>query len=369
MSTDAPIPFVDLKAQYAAICGEVGAAIQAALDETAFIMGARVRDFEAEFAAFIGARHAIATSSGTTALHLALIAAGVGPGDEVLCPSHTFIATAEAVCHCGATPVFVDIEPETYCIDPALIEAAITPRTKAIIPVHLYGQAADMDAIMPIAERHGLTVVEDCAQSHGAKCGDRTTGTAGAFGCFSFFPGKNLGAYGDGGMVTTNDGAAARRIRLLANHGREAKYEHEIIGYNYRLDALQAAVLRVKLRHLPEWNEARRHAAHRYSELLRGLPVETPIEKRGHVYHLYVIQCENRDGLAKALQAAGVATGVHYPLPLHMQPCFSHLPGGGPGNLPVTERTARRILSLPIYPEVTESQQRRVVETASRELH
>ncbi|MCD6386003.1 DegT/DnrJ/EryC1/StrS family aminotransferase [Candidatus Sumerlaeota bacterium] len=357
------IPLVDLKAQYRAIKPEIDRAIQQSIDSAEFIMGERVRKFEEEFAEFCGARFAVACSSGTTALHLALLCCGVGQGDEVITVSHTFIATAEPICHCGATPVFVDVDPETYNIDVNLIEQAITPRTKAIIPVHLYGQPADMDPILRIAQKYGLKVIEDAAQAVGAEYKGRRVGTIGDFGCFSFFPAKNLGAYGDAGMVTTSNESDARRLRMLVNHGRETKYEHKIVGYNYRMDALQAGILSVKLQHLADWTEARRRLAHRYNELLKGLPVVTPAEKFHHVYHLYVIQCDNRDELQKALESEGIATGIHYPIPLHLQPCFQDLPGAGKGHFPVTEKIASRILSLPMFPELTDTQQDRIAET------
>jgi dTDP-4-amino-4,6-dideoxygalactose transaminase len=362
------IPLVDLRAQCHAIRAEIDPAIRETVDEGAFILGERVSAFEEAFAALCGARFGVGTSSGTSALHVALTAAGIEPRDEVIMPAHTFVATAEAVCHCGATPVFADVDPETLCLDPEQIEAAITPQTRAIIPVHIYGQCADMAPILATARRHDLTVVEDAAQAHGAPCGDRRAGGLGDFGCFSFYPGKNLGAFGDGGLVTTSDEEQARHLRLLINHGRTTKHSHEIIAFNYRLDALQAAILSVKLRHLESWNRARRRLAHRYSELLGDLPLQTPTERRGHVWHLYVIQCDDRDALAEALRADGIATGIHYPLPLHMQPCLQHLPSSGEGRLPVTERAARRILSLPLFPEMTDEQQDRVVAAVRRFL-
>jgi len=357
-----PIPFVDLKAQYKSIKAEIDEAIKSTVENTEFIMGERVKKFEKEFAQYAMAKFGIAVSSGTTALHIALVCAGVGSGDEVITVPNTFIATAEAICHCGATPVFVDVDPLTSNMNPNLIESAITPRTKAIIPVYLYGQCADMNPIMKIAEKYGLKVIEDCAQAHGAEYNGQRAGTIGDFGCFSFFPGKNLGAYGDAGLVTTNNESDAHKLHLLVNHGREKKYEHEMIGYNYRMDALQAAILSAKLPHLKEWTESRRRVAHRYNQLLKGLPVQTPLEKYRHVYHLYVIQCDNREGLAKALKEEGIATGVHYPLPLNLQPCFKDLSCWGPGRFPVTEKLASRIISLPIFPELTEEEQDKVVE-------
>ncbi|MBN1901539.1 DegT/DnrJ/EryC1/StrS family aminotransferase [Candidatus Sumerlaeota bacterium] len=360
------IPLVDLKAQYHAIREEIDEAIQNILENSQFIMGEPVKRFEEEFAAFCGVKYAIATSSGTTAIHLALIASGIGAGNEVIVPSHTFIATAEPICHCGAVPVFVDVDPDTYNMDANLLEAAITPRTRAIIPVHLYGQCAEMDIILEIARKHKLTVIEDCAQAHGAKYKSFPAGTLGDFACFSFFPGKNLGAYGDAGMVVTNNEEHATRLRLLTNHGRKLKYEHEIIGYNYRMDALQAAILSVKLKRLATWTEARRRIARTYNYLLENLPIVTPYEEYWHAYHLYVIQCEERDNLAKRLKENGIATGIHYPVPLHQQPCFQHLPGIKDYRLPVTEKLASRILSLPIYPELTNDDQNYIAESIRR---
>lgn len=360
------IPFVDLGAQYRAIRTEIDPAVQETIEETAFIMGGRVKAFEDAFAAYCGAAHGVGCSSGTAALHLALVSAGIGRGDEVILPVHTFIATAEAVIHAGATPVFVDIEPRTYCIDPARVEEAITERTRAIIPVHLYGQMADMDPILEIAERRSLLVIEDAAQAHGARLDDRRAGSLGTFGCFSFYPGKNLGAYGDAGAVVTRDEKLRDRMQLLVNHGRETKYTHSVIGFNYRLDGIQAAVLSVKLNHIDDWNESRSRVAHRYNELLEGANVETPVEERGHVYHLYVIQCDDREGLARSLDEDGISTGIHYPVPLHLQPCLADIPGAVKERFPVSERIASRILSLPMFPEMTEEQIARVAEGVRR---
>jgi len=351
------IPFVDLKAQYVAIKDEVDPAIQGVIDNTSFIMGENVKAFESEFARFCDARFAMGVSSGTDALHLALLACGIGPGDEVITAVNTFIATAEAISHCGARPVFVDIKPDTYNIDPEQIEAKISSRTKALLPVHLYGQPADMDPIMAIARKHNLKVVEDCAQAHGALYKGKKVGTIGDAGCFSFFPGKNLGAYGDGGAVVTNDDAIAGKVRLLRNHGREAKYEHLIEGYCDRLDALQAAILSVKLRKLEGWNQKRREAAKLYDELLGSDGIVTPAEADGvrPVYHLYVVRVKDRDGLQKDLKEKGIATGVHYPVPLHLQPAYRHL-GYVQGDFPVAEGAAQEILSLPIFPEINNAQ-------------
>jgi dTDP-4-amino-4,6-dideoxygalactose transaminase len=363
MPTAAPakIPFVDLQAQYRSLKADIDATVLKTMEETAFIQGERVRRLENDFAAYSGARYGIGASSGTSALHAALVAAGIGEGDEVITVAHTFIATVESILHAGAVPVFVDIDPETYCLDPARIEAAITPRTKAIVPVHLYGQLADMEAILAVAKKHDLIVIEDAAQAHGAANADgKRAGSMGLSAAFSFYPGKNLGAYGDAGIITTNDEALSQKLHSLMDHGRETKYTHQMIGYNYRLDGLQAAILSVKLKRLDDWNRARRRAAHRYNALLKGLEVVTPVESRGHVYHLYILQVNDRDGLGKALEADGIATGVHYPVPLHLQPCLKDHPSSKAARLPVTERVASRIISLPMFAEITEEQQERV---------
>ncbi len=355
------IPLVDLKAQYAALRPEIDAAMQRVLENTAFILGREVEEFEGAFAAYCGAQHAIGVASGTAALHLALLACGVESGDEVITTPHTFIATAEAISHAGARPVFVDIDPTTYNLDPALVEAAIGPRTRAIVPVHLYGRPADMDGLLEVAGRHGLRVIEDAAQAHGARYKGRRVGTLGAVGCFSFYPAKNLGAYGDGGMVTTDDPEIAERIRMLRDHGRTDKYAHQIIGYGERLDALQAAVLQVKLRHLDEWNDQRRRAAQRYRSLLDGSPVVLPADPRDaeSVYHLFVIRVPERDRVLRDLKVGGIGAGVHYPIPLHLQAACAHL-GYRPGSLPHAELVTNEILSLPLYPEVSRSQQEEV---------
>jgi dTDP-4-amino-4,6-dideoxygalactose transaminase len=333
------------------------------LDSTAFILGREVADFEAEFASFIGARGAVGVASGTAALHLALRATGIKPGDEVITTAHTFIATAEAISHAGATPVFVDIDPATFNLDPALVEAAITPRTRAIVPVHLYGQPADMTAISTIAGAHGLRVIEDAAQAHGSEVDGRRTGTIGDLACFSFYPGKNLGAYGDAGAVTGNDESLLASVRKSRDHGRMSKYEHDEIGYGERIDALQAAILGVKLPHLEAWTQQRRDVAARYDEGLADLPITLPIQAPGrrHVYHLYVIRCDSRDALLAHLKASGVDGGVHYPVPLHLQPAYASL-GMHPGDLPQTERAAAAVLSLPLYPELTEDRQAVVID-------
>lgn len=353
------VPFVDLKAQYLAIKPEIDEAVYSAIEDTAFIQGDRVRDFESAFADYCGAAHAIACSSGTTALHIALLAAGVKPGDEVIVPSHTFIATAEAVCHCGAVPVFADIDAASYTMDPSRTESLITPKTRALVPVHLYGQLADMDAFAALAEKHGLALIEDTAQAHGAELRGRRAGALAPLAAFSFYPGKNLGAYGDGGAVTAADPETASWIAKMVNHGRTKKYEHELVGYNYRMDALQAAILTVKLNHLAEWTARRKALARRYDEMLADAPVTPPAAVRDHVYHLYVIRTKDRDGLRAHLKEKGIASGIHYPIPLHLQPCFQGLETAP---LPVTEQAARDVLSLPLFPEMSEEQQDYIVQ-------
>lgn len=351
------IPLVDLKAQHDRIRAALDGAISDVIDRSSFIMGPQIKEFEAAFAEFCGCGYAVGVSSGTSALFLAMAACGVGPGSEVITIPHTFIATAEAATALGARVVFVDINPATYTMDTSKLEAAVTDRTRAIVPVHLYGHPTDMDPVLELARSRGIKVIEDCAQAHGAEYKRKKVGAIGDVGCFSFFPAKNLGALGDAGAVTTNDPEIARKISLLRNHGREGKYEHEYAGYNERMDTLHAAVLNVKLPHLQEWNEARRSNAALYNRLLAGseavLPTEMPWAK--HVYHLYVIRCSKRDDLQKHLQDRGIATGVHYPVPLHLQPAYSGL-GYREGDFPVTEKAAKEILSLPMYPELSEEQ-------------
>ncbi len=363
------VPFVDLRAQYATIAAEIQAAIGGTLERSDFILGEQVDLFEEEFARYIGTRHAVGVGSGLAALELALRAYGIGPGDEVIVPANTFIATVLAVSAVGARPVLVDVDPATYNLDPAALAAAITPRTRAILPVHLYGQPADLEPILAIAERHHLVVIEDAAQAHGATYAGRRVGAWGHAAAFSFYPAKNLGAYGDAGMVVTSDAGMAEKIRQLRNYGQRVKYEHVVAGTNSRLDTLQAAVLRVKLRHLDEWNAARREHAAAYRVLLADLPVELPAaaEKVVHVYHLYVIQLGNREQVQEALRAHGVSTGIHYPIPIHLQQACAHL-GYRRGNFPVTERAAARILSLPIYPEMTRAQREHVAAALEQAL-
>lgn len=348
------VPFVDLRAQYQSLAAEVQQAISVVLERGDFVLGREVSLFEEEFAAYCEAEHAVGVDSGTSALELALRAFDIGPGDEVITAANTFIATAFAVSYTGATPVLVDVDPQMYMIDVSLLESAITDRTRAIIPVHLYGHPADMDPIMEIARRYGLVVIEDACQAHGAKYKGKRVGSFGYAAAFSFYPAKNLGAYGDGGMVVTNDEGVAESLQVLRNYGQRERYHHMLRGYNHRLDTLQAAVLRVKLKHLNTWNGARRQHAHLYGKLLAHSPVVLPAEA-GYaeaVYHLYVTRVEDRDGLRAYLQDRGVATGIHYPIPIHLQPSYRDL-GYEKGSFPVTERYAKQILSLPMYAELT----------------
>jgi dTDP-4-amino-4,6-dideoxygalactose transaminase len=350
------IPYLDLQAQYRALKPEIDAAVLRVLDSAQFVLGDEVTAFEREFAAYCGTREAIAVNSGTSALHLALLAAGVGPGDEVITVPFTFVATAAAILYAGARPVFVDIDDRTYTMAPDQIARAITPRTKAIMPVHLYGHPADMDPILDVAQRHGLTVIEDAAQAHGADYHGRRCGSMGAIAGFSFYPGKNLGAYGEGGAAVTNDPALAKKMRLLRSWGEERRYEHTLQGFNYRMDGIQGAILRVKLKYLEQWTEARRARAADYRTAL-GDTVVTPREMPGcrHVYHVYAVRVANRDAVRAHLQAADIQSGVHYPIPIHMQPAYASL-GYAAGDFPVSERAANEVLSLPIYPELTSQQ-------------
>lgn len=347
------IPFLDLKAQYTQIKPEIDAAVMGVVASGNYVLGPQVEAFEKRFAAWCGTTECKAVSSGSSALHLALLAAGVGPGDEVITVSMTFVATAAAILQCGARPVFVDVDPLTWTMDPARIPQAITPRTKAILPVHLHGLMADMDPIMAVARRHGLVVIEDAAQAHGAEYRGRRAGSIGDLGCFSFYPGKNLGAYGEGGAVTTSDPELARKIALLRDWGQEAKYRHVVAGFNYRMDALQGAVLDVKMNHIDAWTRARRAIAAIYDHLLAdsGLGRPAPPRHCRHVYHVYAIRHPRRDEALQALQDAGVGVGIHYPVPVHLQKAYetSRFPRGA---LPVTERLAAEFLSLPIYPEM-----------------
>ncbi|MGF1644225.1 MAG: DegT/DnrJ/EryC1/StrS family aminotransferase [Thiotrichales bacterium] len=350
------IPMVDLKIQYHQLKTEIDQAIAAVLDSTAFILGPNVQALETEIAAYLGLPHAITCANGTEALHLALRAAGIGPGDEVITPPFTFIATAEAICQVGATPVFVDIDARTYNLDPALVEHAITPRTKALMPVHLFGQPADIAALVDIADRNNLMLIEDCAQSFGAEVGGRQTGGFGVAGCFSFFPSKNLGCYGDGGLVSTTSDTVADRLKSLRNHGSRVRYHHDEIGYNSRLDEIQAAILRVKLKHIDRFNNERRRVAHRYNALLADTGVTLPHEDGigRHVFHQYTLRSPRRDAIAQALTAAGIANAIYYPIPLHRQKVFAE--DCADLSLPVAEAVAADCFSLPIFPEMTDTQ-------------
>jgi dTDP-4-amino-4,6-dideoxygalactose transaminase len=348
------VPFVDLKAQYREIQDDVLAAISDALEGMELFLGPNVRAFEAEFAAYCRTRFSIGVGSGTDALYLALKACGVGPGDEVITVPYTFFATAEAIRMLGAIPVFVDVEPDTYTLDPAKLPGALTARTRAIVPVHLYGQMADMDAIMAFARQHGLVVVEDACQAHGAGDRGQRAGSVGDAAAFSFYMSKNLGGYGEAGAVTTGSRAVAEAVRLLRDHGSSRKYEHQEYGVNSRLDELQAAILRVKLRKLEEWNERRRAHAATYAWLLEGLDVGLPIVRPGasHVYHLYVVRLKDRDRVRGELADRGVSTGVHYPIPIHRQAAFTDENARIAGDLSVSEALAEQVISLPMYPEL-----------------
>jgi dTDP-4-amino-4,6-dideoxygalactose transaminase len=361
------IPFLDLKAQYQSIRDEVGPAIQGVLESCEFSLGSEVVAFEQEFATYAGATYGIGVNTGTSAIHLALMAAGIGPGDEVITVPFTFVATVAAIENAGATPVLVDIDLRTYTMDPAQLRAAITPRTKAIVPVHLYGHPADMDPILAIAREAGVIVIEDAAQAHGAEYHGRRVGSMGVMACFSFYPGKNLGAYGEGGMVVTSNPEYARTLRMLRDWGAEKKYHHVLKGYNFRLDGLQGAVLRVKLRHLEAWTEARRAAARHYDALLANSGVVTPVAMpwARHVYHIYAIRTPARAAWQAALLAAGVQTGIHYPTPVHLLPAYANL-GGVAGQYPAAERAAAEVLSLPMFPELTSEQRERVADAVRR---
>ena len=348
------IPFLDLKAQYRTIKSDIDAAVHKILDSGQYVLGEEVELFEREFAAFHAADHGVAVNTGTSALHLALLAAGVGDGDEVITVPFTFVATVAAIRYTGARPVFVDVDPVSFTMDVTQIESKITPRTKAIVPVHLYGHPADMDPILEIAARHGLTVIEDACQAHGAIYKNRPVGALGHAGCFSFYPGKNLGAYGEGGMVTTNDAGMQKTMRMLRDWGQEKKYYHVLKGFNYRMEGFQGAILRVKLRHLAAWSEARRERATAYDRLLAGNElVQAPAAPADgkHVYHIYAVRTNDRAGLMRTLQANGIGTGIHYPIPVHLQEAHADL-GCKKGDFPESERAADQVLSLPMFPEL-----------------
>jgi len=351
------IPFLDLKAQYATIREELEAAVLRALASTQYALGSEVAAFEEEFAAFCGSRHAVAMNSGTSALHVALLAAGIGRDDEVITVASTFVATVAAIDYVGARPVFVDVEPGTLNMDSSRIRARITQKTRAIVPVHLHGHPADLDPILEIAADCGLRVIEDAAQAHDAEYKGRRVGSIGDIGCFSFYPGKNLGAVGEGGMLVTDNARYAATARQLRDWGQSAKYHHDLKGFNYRMDGIQGAALRVKLRHLPQWTAARRHHAETYNQLLTGANITTPVEEpyARHVYHVYAIRARHRDRLQAAFQEQGIQSGIHYPIPVHLQKAYAGS-GFGEGDLPVTEQAAREQLSLPMFAELTEAQ-------------
>jgi dTDP-4-amino-4,6-dideoxygalactose transaminase len=361
------ILFLDLKAQYQSIKNEIEEAISQVLESTQFVLGDEVTAFENEFATYCHARYGIGVNSGTSALHLALLAAGIGPGDEVITVPFTFIATVAAIGYTGAKPVFVDIDPDSFTIDVNQLEKVITKQTKAILPVHLYGQPADMDPILEIAKHYNLKVIEDAAQAHGAEYKGHRVGSIGDLGCFSFYPGKNLGAYGEGGMVVTNNENYAHTIKLLRNCGQERKYHHIIKGYNYRMEGIQGAILRVKLRHLESWTQARQAHAQQYDEQLANSGVQIPkvMPYSRHVYHVYAVRTNQRGTLQQRLQQQEIQTGIHYPIPVHLMPAYADL-GYQAGDFPHSELAANEVLSLPMYAEISDNQVT-VVSTAVRE--
>jgi dTDP-4-amino-4,6-dideoxygalactose transaminase len=367
--TTMSIQMVDLVSQYRKIKPEIDEAIHRVLDSGQFILGKEVGEFEAAAASYLGVKHAVGCASGTDALQVAMMALGIGPGDEVITTPFTFVATTETVVLLGAKPVYVDIDPKTFNIDPSMIEAAMTKRTKAILPVHLYGQPADMDPIVEVASKHGLPIIEDAAQAIGAEYKGRKLGGIGTVGCISFFPSKNLGAFGDAGMVVTNDEALAEKLRMIVVHGSKRRYYHEIIGVNSRLDTLQAAILTVKLRHLEEWHEARRHAAQVYNSLFAGANLVPPFEApyARHVFHQYTIRLKNRDAVAQRLAEKKIPHAIYYPIPLHLQQAFAHV-GRPKGAFPITETAAAEVLSLPMHTELTRDQQEYVASTVREAL-
>lgn len=357
------VPLSDLPAQCAPLRDEIMAAVGEVFDDAAYVLGPKVAQFEKDFAAYVGSRFCVAVNSGTSALHLALICAGVAPGDEVITVPMTFIATSWAVSYCGATPVYVDIDPVTYTMDVDKVERQITRRTKALLPVHLYGQAAEMEGLQEISRRHGIPLIEDAAQSHGARYHGRVAGTMGLCGCFSFYPGKNLGAAGEGGAVATDSADVAARLRSLRDHAQAKRYHHGEIGFNYRMDGVQGAVLGIKLKHLERWTATRRALAIRYRELLEGSTLQLPIEEPGrrHVWHLFVATHPDRDRIRAELEMRGIQTGLHYPVPLHVQPAYAHLRYRN-GDFPVAERVARECITLPLFAEMTAVQQTAVAD-------
>lgn len=361
------IQLVDLKAQYDTISDDINKAIQSIIDNSAFVGGNAVQEFEKDFAAYCDVKACVGVGNGTDALYLTLRALGIGPGDEVITVPYTFIATTEAITMTGARAVFVDIKEDTMLMNPALLEAAITPRTRAIIPVHLYGQPCEMDSIMEIAQRHGLKVIEDAAQAHGARWRGRRVGSMGDAACFSFYPGKNLGAFGDAGAVVSNDEDLIERVRMLANHGRLEKYTHKMEGVNSRLDGLQAAILRVKLRHLDEWNEKRRRHADFYLDGLSDHEIRLPVTHpdASHVWHLFVLRVPDREAFQRRLKSEGIATGIHYPIPLHLQPAYEGA-NISRETLPISEKVAAEVVSLPMYPELSPEQLETILDVVTR---
>ena len=358
-----PIPYLDLPAQLRGVRKDLDAAIARTVDNCSFCLGPDVAQFEKDFARFVGAEHCAGFNSGTSALHVAMLLLGVGPGDEVVTTPFTFVATSWAISYVGAKPVYADIDDATFNLDPKLVERAITRRTRAVMPVHLYGHPFDLDPMLAICRKHKLPLVEDAAQAHGAKYRGKTVGTFGEISCFSFYPGKNLGACGEGGALVTNNAAFDKRARSLREHGSTVRYYHDEVGYNYRMEGIQGATLGVKLKHLTQWTNERRRIARRYHELLAGTPLQLPREAAWgeSAYHLYVVRHPRRDDLKKHLDANGVGCALHYPLPLHLQKCYANL-GHKPGDFPVAEKAARECLSLPIYPELTDKQIQRVAE-------
>ena len=367
MTTSAPeiqsVPYLDLPAQMRPIRKEIDAAIARTLDNCSFCLGPDVTQFEKDFARYCGAEHCVAFNSGTSALHVALLLLDIQQGDEVITTPCTFVATSWAISYVNARPVYVDVDDATFNLDPKAVERAITPRTKAILPVHLYGHPADLDPLLKLCRIHNVPLVEDACQAHGAKYREKVVGTFGSISCFSFYPGKNLGAYGEGGALVTNNTAFAARARALREHGSTQRYYHDEVGFNYRMEGIQGAVLGVKLKYLDEWTRGRHRVAHRYHELLSETPLQLPREASyaQSAYHLYVVRHPNRDALKKHLEAKKVGCALHYPLPLHLQKCYAHL-GHKLGSFPVAEKAARECLSLPIYPEMTDAQIERVAE-------
>lgn len=363
------IPYLDLKVQYQSIQKEIDEAVLKVLAGGQFVLGPEVKTFEEDFASYCGTRFAVAVSTGTSALHLALLAAGVGPGDEVITTPLTFVATTAAILYSGAKPVFVDVDARTLNLDVHRVEKAVTSKTKALLPVHLHGKPVEMDPLLEVARKHRLHLIEDAAQAHGAEIRGRKAGSIGLAGCFSFYPGKNLGAYGEGGAVTTNDESVAQKIRLLRDWGAEKRYRHDLKGFNFRMEALQGAILKVKLKHLEEWTEARRNLARCYDENLKNSPVQVPQAPPDarHVYHVYAILVEKRDELQRYLESHGIQTNIHYPIPVHLQKAYADL-GYGAGDFPCAEAACEKLLSLPLYPEMTPAQVAEVALAVQRGL-